>query len=102
MFYICIINIHQKFTKSKKQYIMTTQTVILTQKARLALRNNKRLRLAVMDRWNRWEWATIKYWFKNNDPRLVHPDTLALICAYEKCEASELTEVSQLQTADVI
>ena len=70
----------------------------LTEAAKLALKKNLKLRRAVLDRWDCNEYLTLKRWMIRNDYRLTHPDTIALICAYEKCEPAGLTETFTIDT----
>lgn len=79
---------------------METRT-ILTNKAKRAVLTNKRLRLALYNRWEVFSFKTLQRWCIADDPRLSHTDTINLICAYEKCEPDQLTEVIELQPAEV-
>lgn len=67
------------------------ESTILTQEAKQRIIKNKPLRRALYDRWDFVNQKTLYRWFAANKPQLTHPDTISLICAYEKCEPSDIT-----------
>ena len=72
-------------------------TVTLTNEAKREIINNKRLRIAIFDRWDIFHTEALQRWVRRDDPRLVHPDTLALIQAYTGLTVSEVTEIVTLE-----
>ncbi len=91
-----MLYLHSKYTTqiSKNQKAMTQQQTKLTNKAkRIILGKNIRLRLALYTRLDIVTQESLRRLCRHDDTRLSHPDIIALICAYEKCEPEELTEV---------
>lgn len=81
---------------------MTTKRTILTAKAKkIVLGKNMRLRLALYNRLDVITQESLRRLCRLNDDRLSHPDIVSLICAYEKCDPEELTEVLIIETAEV-
>ena len=72
-------------------------TTILTEAAKKRVLKNHRLRMALFTRWEIVSLESLQRWCKLNDARLVHPDTIALICNYEKMDPENLTENVELQ-----
>ena len=64
-----------------------SQTTILTKEAKKQVINNKKLRIAIFSRWEIFSLVSLQRWCMRDDPRLVHPDTIALITAHAGMES---------------
>ena len=81
--------------------MLNTRTVLTPKAKKLILGKNMRMCIALYNRLSIITQESLRRWCRDNDIHLTHPDIIAIICAYENCEPSELTELVTLEMAEV-